>query len=381
MTMGILQRDVVVAVVKTFAVALGTLLVLMTLGGGVKEGIKEGLPVPLALQTMPLLVPEMLRFIVPGCLLFAVCNVFGRRAADNEILAIKASGINPLRLVWPVLVLSYLLSVGTYMLYDVCAAWSRPNLHRLLVNSIDEIAISYLAVNRSYQKDDLSIVVKGMDGDTLLSPIIVFQPRNNEMRFTLVAQSARLSFQDETGKLRFECHNGRLEVGDDAEVFFPGDFVHEVPVVEQRERGADKLSPAALRSSLVGSQIARERRLIDELASRPRAHAEPETIAALERHRKRLYRLQAEVPRRISNGFACLGFAIIGIPVAMWSRSADTMSVFFICFLPILLVYYPLLIVGENIARGGVLPSLSVWLADTVLFVAGAGLTYKFTRH
>jgi lipopolysaccharide export system permease protein len=98
-------------------------------------------------------------------------------------------------------------------------------------------------------------------------------------------------------------------------------------------------------------------------------------------HRARLFRLQAEVPRRLSNGFGCLCFALVGIPVAMWKRSADTMSVFFVCFLPILVIYYPLLVAGENLARDGTLPQYSVWLADGAMLVAGVLLLLRLARR
>ena len=57
------------------------------------------------------------------------------------------------------------------------------------------------------------------------------------------------------------------------------------------------------------------------------------------------------------------------------------MSVFFLCFLPILLVYYPLLVTGENLARAGTLPLVSVWLADGVLLAAGLLLLKRMLRH
>ena len=89
----------------------------------------------------------------------------------------------------------------------------------------------------------------------------------------------------------------------------------------------------------------------------------------------------AEVPRRMSNGFGCFCFALVGIPVAMRTRSSDVMSVFFLCFLPVLVVYYPLLVVGENMAREGTLPNLSVWMADAVLVVAGILLLRHSLKH
>jgi lipopolysaccharide export system permease protein len=83
----------------------------------------------------------------------------------------------------------------------------------------------------------------------------------------------------------------------------------------------------------------------------------------------------------MSNGFGCLCFVLVGIPVAIRSRSADEMSIFFLCFLPILLVYYPLLVTGENMARAGIYPQYSVWLADVTLLLGGVVLMYRATRN
>jgi lipopolysaccharide export system permease protein len=152
-------------------------------------------------------------------------------------------------------------------------------------------------------------------------------------------------------------------------------------------RPDDSQSPAALGSLAIARQILREKGLVDELgaklsASDASAGADTKQIQAnLDHHKTRLFRLQAEVPRRFSNGLGCLCFAMIGMPVAMWRRSSDAMSVFFVCFMPILLVYYPLLVIGENMARDGVFPQLSVWLADSVLFAIGTVLLLRLMRH
>lgn len=93
--MKIIKWYVVGEILKILFVTIGITLLLLTLGGGAKEGIRRGLPPHLVVQTVPYIVPEMLRFIIPGCLLFAVCSVFGRMTASNEIVAMKSLGINP----------------------------------------------------------------------------------------------------------------------------------------------------------------------------------------------------------------------------------------------------------------------------------------------
>ena len=64
-----------------------------------------------------------------------------------------------------------------------------------------------------------------------------------------------------------------------------------------------------------------------------------------------IHRLNTEPTRRWANGFSCLCFVLIGAPLAMWWRNSDTMFIFFVCFGPILIVYYPLLVFGLDAAN------------------------------
>ena len=74
--MDIVRRYTISETSKIFLVTIAITLLLMTLGGGAKEGIRQGLPSGLVARMMPYLVPEMLRVTIPGCMLFAVCSVF-----------------------------------------------------------------------------------------------------------------------------------------------------------------------------------------------------------------------------------------------------------------------------------------------------------------
>ena len=52
----------------------------------------------------------------------------------------------------------------------------------------------------------------------------------------------------------------------------------------------------------------------------------------------------------------------------------------FACFLPILVVYYPLLIYGVDAAKDGVLPTWSVWLGNFILALWGIWLMRRVVR-
>ena len=66
--------------------------------------------------------------------------------------------------------------------------------------------------------------------------------------------------------------------------------------------------------------------------------------------------------------------------MAMRMRQSDFLLIFFICFLPILIVYYPLLMISLNKAKGGDLPPQAVWLGNIVLVLWGTWLMRRVIR-
>ena len=67
--------------------------------------------------------------------------------------------------------------------------------------------------------------------------------------------------------------------------------------------------------------------------------------------------------------------------MAIRLRRTDFLTVFFLCFLPILVMYYPLLMYGLDRAKCGVLPPYSIWLGNVVLLGVGFWMLRKVMRY
>jgi lipopolysaccharide export system permease protein len=91
--------------------------------------------------------------------------------------------------------------------------------------------------------------------------------------------------------------------------------------------------------------------------------------------------LHTEPWRRWANGFSCLCFVLIGAPMAIRLRHAEFLAIFFACFLPILVVYYPLMAVSVDQAKDGVFPPPAVWLGNVVLAILGAWMLRRVIRY
>jgi lipopolysaccharide export LptBFGC system permease protein LptF len=98
------------------------------------------------------------------------------------------------------------------------------------------------------------------------------------------------------------------------------------------------------------------------------------------RRHDRIMRYEYHLRPAIAVG--CLLFAALGCPVGLWANRADYLSIFVICFLPALFVYYPVLFMVGGYARDGRIPmGVGVWAANGVLAAAAAVLAWRLIRR
>ena len=89
------------------------------------------------------------------------------------------------------------------------------------------------------------------------------------------------------------------------------------------------------------------------------------------RYAARLLRgMNTEIQMRPALAVSCLCFALVGCPVGIRASRADYLSVFVICFLPTIFIYYPILIGTLKMSNDGTVHPLTTWTANVVGFVA-----------
>src|SRR5262249_51352150 len=78
----------------------------------------------------------------------------------------------------------------------------------------------------------------------------------------------------------------------------------------------------------------------------------------------------------------CLCFVLVGCPVGIWFSKSDYLSAFVTCFLPIVFLYYPLMLCGINVARGGRIPILlCMWPCNLLMAAISVALLKRLMRH
>jgi lipopolysaccharide export system permease protein len=385
--MYILTRYIVAEVLKYFLVTLTGLTLIVTMVIGVKEGLSKGFPPMVMLYTMPYMVPEMLSITVPVSLLLAVSVVYGRMTGTNEVVALKSLGVNPMVIVWPVIVLAFLLSLSTIWMQEIAAKVCRPKVARVAAESIEEIAYGFLRTKHSIgppYSSQFSITVKDVEDQKLIQPTIIIYDSKGQPNMTLRAAEAELHTDMNARKLKIICRDVIINVEDRFQYTERDEKTIYVPLIDpgMPEHHRDWVALYEIPGHLaqLNAKIfpLEQRRAALAASGNDLSPGENERLANLWRL---VYRLKTEPYRRLSNGFTCLCFVLIGIPVAMLWRHTDVLTNFFVCFVPILAVYYPLLMFSEDLSTSGKLWPISFWMSNTVFIVAGILLLRRIVRH
>ncbi|RMF92508.1 MAG: LptF/LptG family permease [Planctomycetota bacterium] len=355
---------------------------LLTLGMGAREGLSAGLPPLLISRLIPYLLPEILGITIPVAVLLAVSQVFGRMSGTNEITALKAAGVSPLVTIWPAIFFAFVVSLFTVWMYDLAATWGRPGVKRVIAESIEEIAYGMLKQNRSFASPQFSVAVKSVVGRKLIQPTITIHGRPGSPTVTLTAEEAELWSNKSAGALIIICRKGTIEAEGQVRVQFPDEMRQEIPFEHaDRPIHRDWLGtwevPACVAYLQKQAETIRQR-LAKSASNSPQRAAEEQQLRDIE---MKIARIRSEPYRRWANGFSSLCFVLIGCPIAIYWRNDNFLAIFFLCFLPVLAIYYPLLMLVDNLIGSPVFVPIMHWMADFGIAVPGIVLLQQVSRY
>lgn len=393
-----LTRYIMTELVIWFSLSLFvlTLIILIFVAG--REAFQCGLPIVLVLGLIPYILPDALRFAIPGTMLLATTSVYGRLAGWNEIVAMKAQGISPWKMLYPMWIFVFFISLVAVYLNDLAVSWGRHGAQRYIVESVEQIAYGVLKTKRNYSSPNFSITVQRVDGDKLIKPMITIKGQGDEPSIRVKASEARLKSDHKRGELKIVLFDGEVDIGGKGKIRFPN-ARHEtiIPLRKASNKSDRSGNPSEIAMRDIPGEIEKQEKWIDSLEKRMVVQATSSLITGdfdelsggswkslegqLNQAKYRLAKLSA-VPHRLwSAGFSCFCFAWIGAPMAIRLRNKDMLTSFFLCFMPILIVYYPLLAMSINGAKDGRFPPSAVWIGNLLLIAWGAYLLRKVIRY
>lgn len=381
-------------VVFGFALSAMTAFIIIAVVG--QEALRQGLGPVAIMQLIPYMLPSALMYAVPGTILFAFCSVYGRMSAENEIVAVKSLGISPVNVFIPGWILAFFVSLVTVWLNDLAKSWGRDGASRVVVQSVEEVAYGMLRTRQSYGTGRFSIVVEKVKGRRLIHPTVMIYNANKAEPFMLMAKEAELTSDLKNNMLVVELHDGEMDYHGEGIYRFDHETYH-IPLRDASKKGRDVGRPENLPMTRIPQAVQNEEDNIQQIQQALAAEAAFQFVTGdfdsltssqwnanqqdLIDARWRIARLELEPWRRWANGFSCLCFVFVGAPLAVRLRNADLFTSFGFCFLPILIVYYPILMSTVDRAKSGAIPPYCVWLSNLVLLVVGLLLMRRVYRY
>lgn len=397
MGMSILTRYILFELTKVFIVTLASMTALVLTVGVVQEAVRENLTPLTILQLIPYVLPNALCFAIPGTALFSCCLVLGRMSSSNEVESVKAAGVAPAVFVWPVVILAIALSLATVWLNDLAVSWGRKGVYRVVLHSVEKTMYAVLNAQHSYQNGRVSVFVDDVEEKKLIRPVVQIYKGDDGGDVQFQAETAELLVDTENDQLLFHVKNAVAWSRDEGINVVLPDGTVPIPLRDATRREERSESPSNLPLRDMFSETVRQkqenstrrRQLAMEAAiqmlggdivslTHPRWNS---WVNDLSHGQHRVYRLQTEPWRRWANGFSCVCFVLVGAPLAIMMRKSDFWNTFALCFIPILLTYYPLLMLGVGRAKAGEFPPPIVWLGNVVLLGIGWHLLQRMNRR
>lgn len=378
-----------------FTVTLTGITLMIILAGVATEGMRVGLGLGAILRLVPYFFPVALQISVPATILMASSSVFGRMSADNEIVALKSMGISPIAVLKPAFFLAFSFSLVAVWINDIAVSWGRTGMYRVVLESVEQVAYRMLKTQRTYQSQGFTINVKDVDGRTLIEPSIRIHGSGNRT-VRINASAAELKADPVQNTLTVSMTNMNVDQGD---IWIALDKEElQIPLSSALRKGDSRGSPSLIPLRRIGKETREQAEVTGHLERQAATAAAFEMMSGdfsqladagewnqrrstLEGARARLHRLKLEPWRRWANGFSCFFFVLVGAPLAIQMRTANVFTTFAACFLPILLIYYPLLAFGVDRCKDGVMPPYTVWLGNLVLCAMGAWIMRRVIRY
>ncbi|MFZ5803131.1 MAG: LptF/LptG family permease [Candidatus Omnitrophota bacterium] len=348
----ILQRYVFKALLLPFGLALLVLNFIFMGGYFVKAAnliIGRGVPITDTFYVLLLALPEMLGYTVPTSILLAVLIVFGTLSQNNELRAVKASGINLLRVIVPALILGGLLSLGMFVFNDQVASNMRFELRKTMKRMVIKFPKALIEPGRFVRLSD-SIIFRTaqMVGDELRDIVAYEVEANDKPVRTIIAESGDIYSQPGEMGIQIRLYNGSISEAQNEGVNTIQFKTYEFPTFGQQE----------IRTM--------EKKQKDFTLAEMLLQNGQENMDLKDRRR-----LWTAFHGRIAFAMGSFLFVLIGIPVAILVHRGEIVLSFGLA-MAATSTYYILFAGAQTLALQGILPIfLALWIPNAVLFAIG----------
>lgn len=376
-----------------------------------------------ALELLALNLAWMLALSVPMSALVATLMAFGRLTSDFEIIAIKSSGINMLKVLIPILLVGSVLTFGMVKFNDKIL----PDLNkkaRELRGDIQAMRPTLVFKSGIFISDipGFLVLIDHIDHITSrVEGVSITDNKNANRPRIIVAEYGFLEMTDGNKNMRFTLYNGEIHTVDlkDSENYRQVEFEEQIINISDaqselkrnessyrgdRERSIDDMREVV---AIAEDQLKPRREQIytayddqisylfaDSFVSKGDTLSDSVAYAVVRKsadnlkrtvdrnrqqiasHRKRIAQYNLEIHKKYSIPAAILSFILIGAPLGILSKRKG-MGIAITISIVLFVIYWAFLIGGEDLADRNMLsPFLAMWAPNFLIGGIGLYLLY-----
>jgi lipopolysaccharide export system permease protein len=360
--MRILRNYFIKEFIGPLFLALGVLTFVMILGNLIKIAemvINKGVDIYSVSKLFVFMIPYLLTYTLPIAALTAVLLSLGRLSSDNEIIAIKASGINIFRLIVPLLIVGTMLSLLLVFFNDRVIPYahfaSRRTLMEVGVKNPTAALEPGVFIN-SFEKYVLFIY---RIEDNKLYNVRIYEPQEGKPTRTIVAKRGEFIAIPEKSMIKLKLIDGTADEPDPENMtnFYKLNFkTYFISLNLAQAQKSDNIDKKPKDMTI--------KELLNEAKNLKEKGIDPTPLIT-------------EIHAKISMAFSCLAFILLGSSLAIITRRREKAINFGFTFV-IVGVYYILFISAETLSlQGFINPAIAMWLPNIILGTLGIVLTLR----
>lgn len=348
------------------SLAVGLLLFTLVLFAGrllrlMELIVTRGVPAGTVLALFGYLLPSFLVITVPMAVLLATLSAYGRLAADNEVLALRAAGWSLYRLIAPALLLGLAAAAAGAYLALVALPWGNQGFRDLLFRLTRTKATLALTEGLfSAELNGLILYVESVDDETGdLRGIFVADAQDPRQPREIFAARGRLQGEGEGRAVTLALEEGT---------------VHNRPPGDPARYRLVTFRRTVMRLDLAapGAGGDRERSPREMTVSELR-----QAIREAEGARRDAAPFAFQLHQKVANPAAALIFVLVGPTLGIRVRRSGRGAGLALSLL-VALAYYVLMVLGEGLAMQGRMPAgAGAWLPNAVIGAAALALLVR----
>jgi len=350
---------IIILFILTFVLLMGKILQVMDLV------INKGISVFAIAKLILFLLPSLMLFTIPIALLIAILIAMGRLSADNEITALKTSGISLMQIYYPVAIASLIAFIITIILGYFLVPQSNFATKRLLFTIVQQnanIGIKEKVFNSDFKgfvfyADRIPVNKNYMEG------VVISDNRIIGEQNTILAKKAFLVSDPESMTLKLKLENGSIHtVSSDLKKYRKIDF----------NNYDINLDLSTVLANLEESSKSSTEMTMTELLEKMK---KPGMEKAAVRE------LAIEVHKKFSIPLSSIFFGLLALPLGINSHRSIKSRGFAVGIIVVSL-YYLLRIGGEALVETGYIsPEIGVWTPNFIFALLGISLFYMANRE